>query len=134
MEDRAGLAPSAKKQEVVFIRHGIARHNIVDVTTGKAPDLKDPRLFDPPLILEGKRQALDVGEKLRHWRAHRRENLELVVTSPLSRCLQTASLAFLPGDQYDSRPPVFACVELVREAYGRHYPDRRRKKSELKVR
>jgi hypothetical protein len=77
-----------------------------------------------------------------------RFGLELVVTSPLTRCLQTATLAFLPpfmpydDDANDhgsvpSPPPpaiVMICREEVREAFGIQYPDRRRSKSVLQVR
>lgn len=119
---------------IVFVRHGIARHNVLD-DQGKPPTLNDPNLFDPPLTLEGKKQALDAGEQLRLWwhTTQVGEQMELVLSSPLTRCLQTASLALLPGDQYaqDHPEPTFACMDLLREAYGMSYPDRRRTKSLL---
>jgi broad specificity phosphatase PhoE len=126
-------------QKVVFVRHGVARHNLVDPATGSHPNLEDPHLLDPPLVYEGKKQALDAGERLRvWWRATQPgENVELVVTSPLSRCIQTATLAFLPGDGYTSdqgTEPSFLCTELCREAFGMHYPDKRRETSLLRVR
>jgi hypothetical protein len=39
-------------------------------------------------------------------------------------------LAFLPGDRYanEINEPRMTCVESIREAYGMHYPDQRRKK------
>lgn len=102
---------------------------------GNPPSLKDPNLFDPPLTLEGKKQALDAGERLRIWwhTTQVGEQIELLISSPLTRCLQTTSLAFLPGDQYarDHPEPTFACMDLVREACGMSYPDRRRTKSLL---
>jgi hypothetical protein len=130
-----GASNHEKIQTVVFVRHGVAKHNLhVD---GKPPNLEDPMLFDPPLVFEGKKQALDVGERLRIWwhTTQTGEQIELVVTSPLTRCIQTASLAFLRGDCYtDGRhEPSFFCFELIREAYGMHYPDRRRNKSFLEV-
>jgi hypothetical protein len=46
-------------------------------------------------------------------------------------------LAFLPGDCYteteERQEPNFYCTELVREAFGMHYPDKRRNKSLLGV-
>lgn len=126
-----------KRQTIVFVRHGVARHNVLD-DKGNPPNLNDPDLFDPPLLLEGKRQALDAGQRLRIWwhTTQVGEHLELVITSPLTRCLQTTALAFLPGDQYakDTPEPTIACMDLVREAYGMSYPDRRRPKELLMVR
>ena len=125
-----------KRQTIVFVRHGVARHNLLD-DKGNPPNLNDPELFDPPLLLEGKKQAFDAGERLRIWwhTTQVGEHLELVITSPLTRCLQTTALAFLPGDLYakDIPEPTIACMDLVREAYGMSYPDRRRPKDLLMV-
>lgn len=124
---------------MVFVRHGVARHNLLDPVTGNRPNLENPRLLDPPLVYQGKQQALDAGERLRvWWRTFQLgKNVELVVTSPLTRCIQTATLAFLPGDFYTSdqgMEPSFLCTELCREAFGMHYPDKRRELSVLRVR
>lgn len=64
------------------------------------------------------------------------EPLELIVSSPLTRCLQTSTLGFLAGDMYTDgiTEPKFFATELVREAFGMHYPDKRRDKSLLQVR
>jgi hypothetical protein len=130
-----GASSHEKIQTVVFVRHGVAKHNLY--VDGRPPNLEDPMLFDPSLVYDGKKQALDVGESLRIWwdTTQTGERIELVVTSPLTRCIQTASLAFLRGDCYtDGRQePLFFCSELIREAYGMHYPDRRRNKSFLEV-
>jgi len=47
-------------------------------------------------------------------------------------------LALLPGDTYTNLTskkgePKIYCTELVREAFGQHYPDKRRDKSVLQV-
>lgn len=122
-------------QRVTFIRHGVARHNLPDPTTGLPPNCEDPRLLDPPLVYQGKQQALAAGEEFKKWwrRKCPGEPLELIVSSPLTRCLQTATLGFLVGDSYteDLPEPKFHCTEMVREAYGMHYPDKRRNKSLL---
>lgn len=55
----------------------------------------------------------------------------MVISSPLRRCLQSASLAF-PAATRGLRPFI-VCNELVREAYGMHYPDKRGKKSDAQV-
>jgi broad specificity phosphatase PhoE len=134
----------------------VARHNLLDPLTGQRPNLEDPNLIDPPLVHHGKQQAIDAGEKLRHfWKRQRKqqqnqqqpsnddsssEEIQLIITSPLTRCIQTSMLAFLPGDQYAALPeqvvveePRFLCTDRVREAYGVHYPDRRRTRSVLMV-
>jgi len=128
-------------QTVAFIRHGIARHNVTDPITQQPPRLEDPNLWDPPLIYQGKLQALEAGERTKAWwrRSLHRQEIELVVTSPLTRCLQTTMLGFLPGDGYTNntlsqREPIVYCTELVREAFGQHYPDKRRERSLLEVR
>lgn len=126
-----------KRQTVVFVRHGVARHNLLDSKTGKPADVKDPNLFDPPLLLEGKKQAVEVGERIRVWwhTTQAGEQLELVISSPLTRCLQTTGLAFLGGDRYtkDLPEPTLACMDAVREAYGMSYPDRRRNRDMLQA-
>ena len=132
MNENEQQGQEERVQTVVFVRHGIAQHNLYDPRTGRPPNLEDPALFDPPLVLEGKRQVLEAGERLRTWWSTTQlgEPIELVVTSPLTRCIQTATLALLPGDLYtkDIREPSFLCTDLVREAYGKHFPDKRRTK------
>lgn len=129
-----------KIQQVAFIRHGVARHNLYDPVTRQPPNLEDPNLWDPPLVYQGKKQALEAGEQLKTWWRTTKlgEEIELIVTSPLTRCIQTTMLGFLPGDMYadnnsrESEPQIY-CTELVREAFGMHYPDKRREKSLLQV-
>ena len=197
-------------QTVVFLRHGVAQHNY------RGADLTSPKLFDPPLVPAGKMGALEAGQKIQFWflsnnnnnninNSNNNKTIELVLSSPLTRCLQTAVLAFLPGDRYNDNDcnrkqdnnsqtlptqqnpqqqlrdntlpqqqqqqpqqgdnnnnsdqkanqtmtpcPDMAsndtsssslggaipivCVEQVREAFGIHYPDKRRPLSLLKVR
>ena len=122
-------------QAVVLMRHGVAQHNLLDPVTGQAPNLLDPALLDPPLVYQGKQQALESGERLQVWykATQAGEYPQLVVVSPLTRCIQTATIALLPGSRYtlSQSEPAFCCTELVREAFGMHYPDQRRPKSIL---
>ena len=127
-----------KVQKVAFMRHGVGRHNLLDPVTGQRPNLECPSLFDPPLVFQGKQQALEAGERLKIWwhTTQLGEEIELVITSSLTRCLQTSTLAFLPGDCYTKegrREPKMYCTDRVREAYGMHYPDKRRDKSLIMV-
>jgi broad specificity phosphatase PhoE len=115
---------------VVFLRHGVAHHNF------QGAPLESPSLTDPSLRVEGKMGAIQAGHVIKHWlHFNRKETIDLVVCSPLTRTLQTATLAFgLPGDDdYSSNTPPILCIENVREASGKHYPDKRRNLSLLKV-
>ena len=116
-----------RSQRVIFLRHGVAQHNF------HGADLHSPALVDPSLTYEGKLGAVQAGERVRQWLRRHEERIELVVCSPLTRTLQTATLAFLPGDEYNHPVPI-VCVENVREAFGMHTPDKRREKSLLMVR
>ena len=129
-------------QMVAFLRHGVSRHNLLDPITQQPPRLEDPELWDPPLVYQGKLQAIEAGERTKTWwtrTLHGTAEIELIVTSPLTRCIQTTMLGFLPGDAYtnitskNGEPKIY-CTELVREAFGQHYPDKRRDKSVLQVR
>jgi hypothetical protein len=133
MEEEGGQME--RRQIVVFMRHAIAVHNLRDPVTGQPPNLYDPALLDPPLVARGKTAAVEAGERVRTWwhTTQLGENIQLIITSPLTRCIQTAVLAFLPGDEYGHCTP-FVCMEGVREAFGSHFPDQRRSKSALMVR
>ena len=115
-----------KIQMVTFLRHGVAKHNLPDPVTGQHPNIHDPSYWDPPLVDRGMKEALAIRERLPHVI----NSVDLVITSPLTRCLQTANLVFFPGNSYDKpkSPPPMVCLEQVREAFGMHYPDKRRDK------
>lgn len=127
---------------VYFIRHGVARHNVPDPNTGQMPNLFDARYTDTPLIQHGEMQACELGAKLRQMGlvsdsmtrssnamdtcCNTKQPIDLVVCSPLTRCVQTASLIF----------PNFRsiyCHGDTREAFGMHYPDRRSPLSQIKA-
>jgi phosphohistidine phosphatase SixA len=84
-------------QIVVFMRHGVAVHNVLD----HRDKVLDPKLIDPPLLIEGKIRSLQKGYIIQQWFLKRNETIDLIVTSPLTRCLQTTTLAFLRGDEYN---------------------------------
>lgn len=120
-------------QIVVFMRHGIAVHNIRDPK--KEHNHRDPRMWDPPLLHQGILGAVEAGRNVRLWMNNfSTKQPELLITSPLTRCIQTTTVAFVRGNDYDRPPPPIVCVEDVREAYGIYYPDKRREKSKLQVR
>ena len=115
-----------RQQKICFVRHGIAKHNLPDPLTGGPPNIKSMAMFDPPLVYDGKKLAMQAGEKIKMWwrTTQLGEEIELIVTSPLTHCMQTAICGFLPGDCYTSngrQEPKFFCTEYVREAFGMHY-------------
>ena len=117
-----------KTKTIYFVRHGVALHNVPDYSTGDYHNKYDPRLTDPPLISDGEEQIRNVGRKLRGV------ELDLVVTSPLTRCLQTTQLIMYEWNSLNSvSSPHVVCLENVREAFGKHYPDKRSPKSSLQV-
>ena len=151
---------SSTTKTIYLIRHGVAEHNVRDPQTGERPNLFDTKFTDPPLIRQGEVQACVLGEQLRKrglvantdnenfdnmdvddaYNAHNK-TIELVVSSPLTRCLQTASHIFPPyyfrSDGISSKASSLSpfvlnksctvcCHGDVREAYGMHYPDKRR--------
>jgi len=142
-----------KRQGIVILRHGVAVHNVPDARTKQCPDHFDPRFTDPPLIPQGTQQASQIALKIQQFLAAiGRTDVDLVICSPLRRCLQTASLAFPPQQKTSSRVAVAATTppvepaepsepgnrrprilvnELVREACGLHYPDKRRDRSNI---
>ena len=98
---------SSSAKTIYLIRHGVARHNVRDPLTGEKPNLLDPSYTDPELIHQGEIQASVLGEQLRRKGLAIDDNsmniednddtikpIELVVCSPLTRCLQTASHIF----------------------------------------
>ncbi|KAL3801642.1 hypothetical protein HJC23_013147 [Cyclotella cryptica] len=105
-------AANAQPKTVYLIRHGVAKHNICNPETGERPDIaNDVTLTDPPLVRQGVWQAQVLGENLRRRGIAAEKGfdqtmdvescdgaatVELVVCSPLTRCLQTASYVF-PG-------------------------------------
>lgn len=131
------------------MRHGVAKHNVRDPITGRMPDISSPSLFDPELIEYGVHQSKSVGKRLRDGPdVNILDTVQLIVSSPLTRCLQTAQHVFQKemqsGADCSSFPSSFShnpstttttiSVEVIREAYGIHYTDKRRNKSVLQKR
>lgn len=124
-----------RRQFIVLIRHGIALHNVIDERTGEACNYRDSYFFDSPLLEDDRNidHVIQMGKNVKEWfhKQHNR-NIELIITSPLTRCIQTTMLAFGPSSNSNLEVPIM-CKEVVREAFGKHYPDKRREKSVLMV-
>jgi len=143
---------SSSSKTIYLIRHGVARHNVRG-PHGEKPNLLDPSYTDPELIRQGEIQASVLGEQMRRRGLTINDSsmdmednddttkpIELVVCSPLTRCLQTASHIFPShfasnnsSNQSSELSPFVldgsckvCCHKDIREAFGVHYPDRRR--------
>ncbi|KAJ8901953.1 hypothetical protein NDN08_004155 [Rhodosorus marinus] len=124
---RAGDLRSGEKI-LHLIRHGQGSHNLealmqnsvcVCATDGR-PNCcyNNPEHFDPRLTDLGREQASSLSK--------RGLTPDLIVVSPLTRTLQTASLAFP-----ETKIPMLV-KEDIREVLGLHECDRRRKISEVR--
>uniref|UniRef100_A0A7S2LD04 Phosphoglycerate mutase-like protein n=1 Tax=Leptocylindrus danicus TaxID=163516 RepID=A0A7S2LD04_9STRA len=114
-------------KNIFMIRHGVALHNVMHDKVGHA----DPSLFDSSLIPEGRTQAEAMGQAFFQKKEY---PVDLIVVSPLTRCLQTADCFARAGNFYKCPLPSTAvCHEGLREIFGIHQADRRRAKSELQA-
>lgn len=101
---------------ITFIRHGQATHNPF-FDNGTYDPSRDEELFDAPLTDLGRRQAeaINLGP------------MDLVVVSPLTRTLQTASLIFK-----DHTGPILVHQDVRETFFNSIACNRRRPLSELK--
>ena len=108
---------AAVEKVLYFVRHGEATHNVVREThVGSDNPYLNPALTDAPLTAVGRAQA----ERLRP--AADGLPLELVISSPLTRALETARLAFAA---HLARGAPFVAVESCREQIGQNLCDKR---------
>jgi broad specificity phosphatase PhoE len=100
---------------IYLIRHGLAVHNVLE-----APGhCNDSYVLDPPLVSQGRREALDAG----HAFALHSIPVDVIYTSPLFRALQTTALLRRAGwgdasQSYRAVPqavPPVRVVEALRE-------------------
>lgn len=144
---RAHRGALRQAKVVHFVRHGHAKHNF-DPETEHKPDLRDPENRDAALTARGHAQCDALVSRLRRSTNFGIDaatssstatattsaprfgmtpgGVQLVVTSPLTRCLETATHAFPPG----CGVPIVA-LECVRECVN-YNCDARRPVSELR--
>ncbi len=96
------VCSSSSAKTVLFIRHGQGDHNVT---------IKNWKLIDPHLNATGQQQAKELAKRL-GGAAGPLRSVELVVTSPLTRAMQTAQAAF---EGVETRWAVSA---LLRERMG----------------
>lgn len=132
-----------KMKELWIVRHGQATHNPrAESAREKGCTyeeflnlIKEDDSFDSPLTTFGENQAILLnqqyfsdlgGEKTKPF-------FDLIVSSPLSRALQTANLVFPPNpsSQQQQQPPPRLCYENWREIHGIYHNAQRRNRSEL---
>ena len=131
-----------KPKKIVFVRHGQATHNPraeEAKANGCSHDtflklMQEDDQFDAELTLLGIDQAKASRQKNRHLLL----DVDLVVSSPLSRALKTADLTICPEqgidrhDESSRRHPKRICYEEWREINGWLLNAKRRTKTELK--
>ena len=115
---------ATRTQTISFVRHGQAQHNVRAEAKRDAgcpfdefiDQMRKDDAFDADLTEAGRAQA----------RSARAPDVQLVVASPLSRAVETASLMY-PGREV-------VCVEELREWCGQLVNSKRRTASQLKQR
>jgi broad specificity phosphatase PhoE len=121
--------------KLILVRHGIALHNVIQqqpYPTTRTPcqqglnnNINDDEdlLFDPSLTIEGKKQAIMIGETIRGFirlpeqlTSVRPQPTYQILTSPLTRCLQTTMYLVRPINPQHQGLKLFvtrAYVKLV---------------------
>jgi broad specificity phosphatase PhoE len=108
-------------KRLFFIRHGEAQHNIAWYKYGeKAYYMKE--ITDPKLTNIGEGQAIHLGNNFKE-----KNSIDLVIVSPLMRCLQTATNIFM-GENVQ----IIACEEAREFPMGLQYTNKRSNKSLLR--
>ena len=127
----------SRAKRLTLIRHAEALHNrdAREIPNYFADGLGHTQAYwDAPLTPHGEEQARLLAGKLQ-WRQEK-GSPQLVAVSPMTRTLQTASLAFLdiPNPAYGRTPlrrPPFVATSLARERMGNHTCDGRRERAAL---
>jgi len=130
-------------KRIFFIRHAEGTHNVAERNSTFTPkenvllaENTGMEHWDARLTPKGEAQCAALKTSIRGegvWGYSKPLNLDLVVVSPLTRCLQTAVLSL--GDPAASgggvQAPPFLCTELCRERVADFMCDGHRPKSEL---
>uniref|UniRef100_A0A7S2VQL8 Uncharacterized protein n=1 Tax=Zooxanthella nutricula TaxID=1333877 RepID=A0A7S2VQL8_9DINO len=128
-------------KRIFFIRHAEGFHNLAERESTVVPKVNillaensGDKYVDAKLTPFGEQQCAKLKANIRGdtvWGFDKPLNLDLVVCSPLTRCLQTAVLSL--GDPGAPGAPPFIVNELCRERIADYTCDRRRKRSVLKA-
>lgn len=102
---------------VHLVRHGQGYHNVEAALYGAAA-YKKQSLMDAHLDDTGKAQCIALGARIREIKLQ----VDVILVSPLTRTLQTASHMFAGS----TSAPRMVAIEMCREAHGGHPCDQRR--------
>ncbi|CAN8311871.1 unnamed protein product [Cochlearia groenlandica] len=130
--DERFVYPLESCKIIHLVRHGLAQHNVDGDIDRNA--LLSPHLFDAKLTNHGHQQVKNLREQVVSKGILNR--VELVVTSPLTRAMQTAVGVFGNEDKQPNgsiiSPPILA-LDVARDRNGLRPADNRRKVSEYKT-
>jgi len=126
-------------KRVFFIRHAEGTHNVAERNSTFTPkenvllaENTGMEHWDARLTPKGEAQCAALKASIRGegvWGYAKPLNLDLVVVSPLTRCLQAAVLSL--GYPSGAQAPPFLCTELCRERVADFMCDGHRPKSAL---
>tara|TARA_B100000795_G_C22664252_1_gene385311 strand:- start:28 stop:651 length:624 start_codon:yes stop_codon:yes gene_type:complete len=106
-------------KKIFCIRHGEAQHNLDWFDFGEAAYFMKGKT-DPKLTIKGNKQSLNFKEI---------DKVELIITSPLTRCLETTINIF-----GNVKVPIYASENAREFPMGLQYVNKRSKKSALENR
>ncbi|XP_025014027.2 phosphoglycerate mutase-like protein 1 isoform X2 [Ricinus communis] len=115
------LHPLGHSKILHLVRHAQGTHNVAGEKDHDA--LFSPEFFDAQLSPLGLQQVVNLRNRIQD--SGLLKKIDLVITSPLSRAMQTAIEVFGHEKSGLKCPPITA-VELCRERFGAHPCDKRR--------
>ena len=107
-------------KQIYLIRHGIAQHNILFEKIGKSA-FYDKDHYDTKLVEKGVESSINLGQT---WKEL--TDIDLVLTSSLSRCLETSTNMCL-----GLTIPIIALDELKEYPQGEHTCNKRSNKKNI---
>eukprot|EP00004_Rigifila_ramosa_P018386 TRINITY_DN4568_c0_g1_i3.p2 TRINITY_DN4568_c0_g1~~TRINITY_DN4568_c0_g1_i3.p2 ORF type:complete len:216 (+),score=56.16 TRINITY_DN4568_c0_g1_i3:4-651(+) len=127
MQNSSSSSSMTGFKKVLWVRHAQGEHNVVAEHSG-LDACRNPALWDARLTAHGHQQAAAAAAVHQAVLA----KAEVVVVSPLSRCIETATAMMeraCPG-----RRVAYVALEDVRESHGWYWSEKRRSVGELKAR